>query len=98
MDIEGYIEALRELREAADQLVDMPGEARSLLSRFLAIDEAMLTVVEVELDASRNVLHALSPSQAQRMRHIIQALHEARAIKGRLARILAQPWAGQAPA
>lgn len=90
MEIEGYIEALRELREAADKLVDVPGEARQLLSKFLAIDEAMLTVMEVELDASRNVLHALSPSQANRLRQLIQTLNQARVIKGSLSRRLEQ--------
>ena len=90
MELEGYIEALRELREAADQLVDLPGEARHLLSKFLAIDEAMLTLVEVELDASRNVLHALSPSQANRLKQLIQSLSQARLIKGNLSRRLAQ--------
>ncbi|HLU76567.1 MAG TPA: hypothetical protein VKZ48_01535 [Burkholderiales bacterium] len=91
MHIDGYIDALRELREAADRLVDMPGEARSLLSKFLVIDEAMLTLMEVELEASRNVLHALSPSRADRMRAAIQSLAESRSIKGALARRLAQP-------
>lgn len=91
LHIDGYIDALRELREAADRLVDMPGEARSLLSKFLAIDEAMLTLLEVELEASRNVMQALSPSRADRMRTAIQSLAEARSIKGALARQLAQP-------
>lgn len=94
MHIDGYIDALRELREAADRLVDIPGEARNLLSKFLAIDEAMLTLVEVELDASRNVMQALSPSQADRMRTAIQSLTEARSIKGTLALKLAEPPGG----
>jgi len=88
LELEGYIEALRELREAADRLADIPGDGRALLAKFLAIDEAMLTLMEVELDASRNVLHALSPSQAGRMRQIISTLHETRTIKGQLSRQL----------
>lgn len=91
MYIDGYIDALRELREAADRLVDVPGDARNLLSKFLAIDEAMLTLLEVELEASRNVMQALSPSRADRMRTAIQSLAESRSIKGALARRLTQP-------
>nr|PZN05919.1 MAG: hypothetical protein DIU74_01425 [Pseudomonadota bacterium] len=82
---------LRELREAADRLIGLPGEARHLLSKFLTVDEAMQTLVEVELEASCNVMQALSPSRAQGMRTALHILEEARMIKSALARALAAP-------
>ena len=91
MELEGYVECLRELREIADKLVDTPGEARQWLNRFLAIDEALAALVEVELDASRNILATLAPAQAVRLKRIINALNATRSIKHSLAVSLRRP-------
>jgi hypothetical protein len=95
LELDGYIECLRELREIADRLVDTPGEARQLLNRFLAIDEALSSLLEVELDASRNILGTLAPVQATRLKRVMGALNAARSIKTSLAINLRQPPAAQ---
>ena len=85
MEFEGYVEFLRELRQIADQLSETPGEARQLLSRFLAVDEALAALVDVELDASRNLLDTLAPVQATRLKRILSVLNTTRSIKQSLA-------------
>ena len=90
MELEGYVELLRELREIADRLGETPGEARQLLNRFLAVDEALVALLEVELDASRNILGSLAPGQATRLKRVIGALNAARSIKQSLALNLRQ--------
>ena len=85
MELEGYVELLRELREIADKLGETPGQARQLLHRFLAVDEALVALLEVELDASRNLLGSLAPGQATRLKRVIGALNAARSIKQSLA-------------
>ncbi len=91
MELEGYVEFLRELREIADKLVEMPGEARQQLNRFLAIDEALAALLEVELDAARNLLGSLAPAQAHRLKRVMGALNAARSIKHSLLLSLRQP-------
>lgn len=91
MELEGYVECLRELREIADKLTDTPGDARQLLSRFLAVDEALAALVDVELDASRNLLDTLAPVQATRLKRVLNVLTATRSIKQSLALSLRQP-------
>jgi Mg/Co/Ni transporter MgtE len=91
LELEGYVECLRELREIADKLSETPGEARQLLSRFLAVDEALAALVDVELDASRNLLDTLAPAQATRLKRILGVLNATRSIKQSLALSLRRP-------